>query len=436
MSLVTPIHLNTSCILNVPLQNYDKDFSFYVNSEEFKTSHLIAELLSPTICKARSKDPSFNTFTINTQYRGDFSNILKLVNFHLNDLPSNEIPFLTEVIESLGNDCIELEETNNPAEITLNNVLNLLLLHEKFQNFYRRQFSEEINFASSHFYELCEGHDEEFSKLSPDTLMLILKNDSLQLISEDEFLKFANRMYSIDPKFVVVYEEVQFARVSSNVMKQFNAVFDAKDMTKGVLDALSKRLEQDVVQYPQLNENRNVINQQQAPNDDLGDIVVWNGIFNRLRRMAGGQIENLVHFTSSSIYNNDDKYRLQNVVLFDESDKFFCSMNKNNSWICFDLKDHRAVLTHYTIKSVKMPVNGKHPRSWVIEGSNDNMMWSTISDEKDCPYLNGQSLVHTFKVNGNCTTEFRYIRMRLTCLNWNNNDYLKIESFEIYGRLI
>lgn len=145
----------------------------------------------------------------------------------------------------------------------------------------------------------------------PNTLMFILRNYSLQLNSEDDFLKFANRMYSIDRKFVVVYEEVQFEEVSSDVMKQFIAVFNAKDMTQDVLAALSKRLERDVVQYPRLN----VIIQQQFPDDDLGDIVVWNGILNHIRTMACGQIENFVHFISSSVYHNDNKYRLQNVCV-------------------------------------------------------------------------------------------------------------------------
>lgn len=55
------IQLKTTSILNVSLQSYEKDFSFLVNGEEFKTSRIISDLLSPKICQLH-KDQNCKTY--------------------------------------------------------------------------------------------------------------------------------------------------------------------------------------------------------------------------------------------------------------------------------------------------------------------------------------------------------------------------------------
>lgn len=46
---IDQFQLLTSSILNIPLQDYEKKFTFIVNGQKFKTSIFIAELLSPVI---------------------------------------------------------------------------------------------------------------------------------------------------------------------------------------------------------------------------------------------------------------------------------------------------------------------------------------------------------------------------------------------------
>lgn len=50
MSKLIKAHLKQSSILNVPFQKYEKDFTFVVNGEEFKTNRFISDLLSPVLC--------------------------------------------------------------------------------------------------------------------------------------------------------------------------------------------------------------------------------------------------------------------------------------------------------------------------------------------------------------------------------------------------
>lgn len=55
------IQLQIKAMSEIPIQN---DFTFIVNNQEFKTNKIIADLLSPKICKNHMVDPTFDTFAI------------------------------------------------------------------------------------------------------------------------------------------------------------------------------------------------------------------------------------------------------------------------------------------------------------------------------------------------------------------------------------
>lgn len=88
------IKLKESNILTVPIQTFESDFTFIVNGEEFKTNRLETDLISSKICRTHAIDPLFNTYEINTQYRGNFSKILGLINFESNEINDDELPFI------------------------------------------------------------------------------------------------------------------------------------------------------------------------------------------------------------------------------------------------------------------------------------------------------------------------------------------------------
>ena len=125
--------LKTKSIINVPLCQCDDDFYFIVNGKEFKTNRIISDLLSPKICQIHRIDPTINSFTITTQQDGDFSNILKLVDFENHEIADNEFYFISEVIEALENEFIIVDMKHQ--EMTENNVLDLLQEHLKFKTF-------------------------------------------------------------------------------------------------------------------------------------------------------------------------------------------------------------------------------------------------------------------------------------------------------------
>ena len=443
MSKTRLASLNPTSILAVPLQAYGDDFTFIVNGNEFKTSCLISDLLSPIICQHHTSDPTFDTFVINTKKRGDFSHILNLVNFEPTYIPLNEISFFSEVMKILGNKSIDYpEDTTN---ITVDNVLTFLDIHQNDENFNLQHFSKEIDFASSHFFEICETQEEEMKNLSISTLFQILSNDHLRLKSEDQLLNFINKLYSNNSKYSILYETVLFSNISSEMMKTYIAQFDPNDMTGGIWKKLSKRLCQKI--ELSLEEADDEISEEILKNryDELSkaavgvlyeynDDKIFNGIFNHFQEETASQIESKVNFTSSSVYSS--KFQPSNVALFGNKSKYFYSDDIKSSWICFDFKDHRVIPTHYTIRSPNWDTNSSHPKSWVIEASNDNKSWKIIDKQENCSILNQARAVHTFELNQPKSKEFKFIRMRSIGPDWWGHNYLALESFEIYGRLI
>ena len=135
------------------------DFSFIVNNKKFKTTRLIADLISPTISKLHLIDPTINNFTIKTNKQGDFLNILNLVDFQKKQISEKEFPFFFEVAEILGNESFEYQIEQENIEINSNNVFTLINKHEKYQKIYYEFYSKEVDFISSHFYELCEDKE-------------------------------------------------------------------------------------------------------------------------------------------------------------------------------------------------------------------------------------------------------------------------------------
>ena len=423
------MQLKYSCISNVPLSVYGEDFSFIVNGEEFKTSMLISDLLSPKICQIQSNDPTFCVFYIDTQSKGNFSNILNLLNFNQNPIPENELPFVLEVIKIIGNESIEYHDQSKPIEITVDNVFSLIQQHEDFPSFYFKRLSDEIDFISSHFSEICEDHIEELKTLHLETLMRILSNSKLQLLNEDQLLTFVNSLYSENSMYSILYEYVYFINSSAEVIAAFVDVYDVNDISAATWARICRRLKQEV--QPEMQEERYKL---KGINFEYSEGNHFSGILNHLKNKSSGNISNAVNFSASSIYSDCVP---QNLVLYDDQSKFFHTHDKSGSWVCLDFKELRVCPTKYSIRTdPRYGENNYHLKSWVIQVSNDNNSWKTIDEQKDCPHLNGQGLVYTFTIKNKMDETYQYIRLLQTGTNWHNDNYLIFGSFEIFGRLI
>lgn len=246
------MQLRTTSILNIPLNSYG-EFCFIVNGEKYSTSRIISDLLSQKICQIHACDPTFNEFSFNTTNEGDFSNILKLLNFQPNVIPDNEVPFISEVFEILGNDSIIFDKRS--SKITQDNVIELIEKHQKFPIFYAKSLFNEINFASSNFFRILTSKEEELKKLDFDILERIVNNPRIVLKDEDQLLDFINHFYSSDSKYSPLYECVLFQNVELYAINEFLDIYDIDDMTSQTWKAVSNRLKQKIDKIPTKNKS-------------------------------------------------------------------------------------------------------------------------------------------------------------------------------------
>lgn len=422
------IQLQTSSVLNIPLQTYEENFIFIVNNEEFRTSRLISQLLSPKISLHHKNDPTLDKYIINTKSHGDFTKIIDLVNFQSKSISDNELPFFIEILEQLGTDSIKISNFNQTDKLTNDNIFKKIKMTEKIAF---KINDELIEYISSHFFELCSNHESELKNLDLDTLVRIVNHPKLTLINEDQLVNFINSMYSKEREYSILYEAVLFSNLVNFTISEFVNIFDINDINSQIWRNISQRLEKEIKSDEKDEKTRykgyKINGQIFSPEDD----DIFNGIIQYLQTKCNWDAK--INVTSSSVNGN---YFPSNVTKYEDRNKWFHSQSQPNNWICFDFKEKKVMPTSYKIRSSLYSANSYNPKSWNIEGSNDNANWDILSEEKDSPLLNGKHIVHLFSITQSNNKSYRYIRMKLTGPDWCYFNYFMLDSFEIYGQLI
>lgn len=430
MNKTSQIQLKLESVLDLPIEIYDKDFTFIVNGEEYKTNRIIADLLSPTISNIHLTDPTINEFIITTQQKGNFSHYLNLINFKQFEIPEEEMQFIFEIIDILGCKSITICEPFDNTEITKDNIFDRISYHSRFSNFYSKSLKDDVDYISSHFFEICQNQKDQLLQLSVSTLQLIIANPKLLLHSEDQLIDCINELYQKNPDYSILYGYVNFYYVSSSKISDFLAIYDFNDITRETWKNLSLRLKQNISVSIKGNDRYCPTELQFPYQEEKG----FNGIINYLKSISKDKIFDKIEIKSSSVL--EGKRPPQNVIIYDNKNKDFSTKNEENSWISFDFKNYTIIPTNYTIQSFPRGSNGyAHPKSWVIEGSNDNKNWEIINEQTNSPALNGESVVHTFTVQKMYQKAYRYLKMRITGPNWGDLATLCFSAIEFYGTL-
>jgi hypothetical protein len=145
-------------------------------------------------------------------------------------------------------------------------------------------------------------------------------------------------------------------------------------------------------------------------------------------------VHNVVEITANRRYNTNMSYAEQNVADF-TIHSLFHSANEPNQWICYDFKEMSVIPTHYSIESnYDGRVNGHNLKSWVIEGSCDQIVWVPLDIQESNNDLNDRGVVRSFEMIR--SVRCKLIRLRQTGKNHGGNDYLVISSFEVFGSLV
>ena len=423
------IKLQDSSILHVPLDKYPKDFLFIVNGEEYHTSFIFADLLSPKISKIHYSDPTMSTYLINTETKGDFNRFINLQNFKELNLNENDLPFFSEIIQELETDSFNIEIPT--PKLTIDNIFEQFNKHFLSPLFYSKQYESEIDFISSNFPEILKQHKQNLSNLPIEVLQDIFQNNNLQLDTEDELLEFINEVYKQGTETSILYSYVYFSNVEINSIDTFLNIFNICDLTSEVWNSISNRLRREIVKNEELKVKRYRKGQKSKSKDkkreEFLSFPYLNREFEGILNSFKSNIDSEVKPTSSSSFDGTPSY-----ILSDDT-SYLGTSNKPNSWVCFEFVKRRIIPTHYTIRSIYY--SSYHLRSWIVEGSEDGREWEKLDEQKDCSLLNGANIVHTFPVSNNEEHEFKFIRISTSGKNWGNTDALYMSRIEFYGQI-
>jgi hypothetical protein len=154
-----------------------------------------------------------------------------------------------------------------------------------------------------------------------------------------------------------------------------------------------------------------------------------NGIIAHLTRIHGGNVhaKGIVNVSASATHS---RYAAQNAVDLDQQN-YFHSVIEPHQWLCYDFKDLRVQITHYSIAA---HTSNLFLRSWVVEGSNDGSAWITLDERKDNSDAHASHPIATFKVTRDMSS--RYVRLRQTGKCGEGSDCLVLFGFEVFGVLV
>lgn len=127
-------------------------------------------------------------------------------------------------------------------------LVNYLQTHERFGQLYEGKIEEEVEYISSHFFELCEGYKDDLKALKNETLERIISHSQLKLKNEDQLVKFINFLYTtageVKSEYSKLYGYVIFTNVSSSAIGEFLDEIGKDDLTEEAWNSISHRLRQ------------------------------------------------------------------------------------------------------------------------------------------------------------------------------------------------
>jgi hypothetical protein len=150
-----------------------------------------------------------------------------------------------------------------------------------------------------------------------------------------------------------------------------------------------------------------------------------DGIISYLTTKHRGNLQEKGLVTISSKSVSDTAKHVLSVNTLHSGVVYFYSKNEPGQWVCWDFREMRIRLTHYTIGSHAL-------KSWVVEGSLDGRSWTEIDRQTDNQDFNH---THTGSFAVSNPVEFRFIRLTQTDTDHNGRDTLTLCVAEFFGTL-
>ena len=415
--------LTSRGLANIYAYPFEKDFTFKVGGHNYALPKILAFFISPKIAQASIADPFINEFEINADdsyYQ--FNLIMRLLSGDSINITESNAHYLLDVGNQLQNqDLIDLILSFISTPLTVQNAS--FRLQQKIS--FHGDTSSEINFIASHFSEMDE---ENLKQMDTDTLYLILQSPDLSISSESSLFQFIIKLIAERGNSAKrLLESIFYESLLDSDIEQLWTIISHNEITRPMWASLERRLAHQSLSSEILTKRYSQKIIRLFFKSDPFD-----GICNYLTQKAGGNIheKGVIRLSASGTSNNSFER-----VLNYQWNGYWASNNSPNSYLRFDFKDYTVQLNGYSLRARDEPQGGGHPKSWVIEGSNDGKTWTTLNSQQNSDAINGRRQVHTFKLP-NLTLPYRYLQMRLTDRNHRGDNFFNITNIEFFGELI
>jgi hypothetical protein len=404
---------------NIVWSNYEQDFEFEVCDEHYFCPSFVAEFLSPHISKVRRSDCTLRKFVFSTHNSSNcFSKFLSL-GF------GNSVLFTSDEYSIVELLCLELanveiyEQLSTIVEVSLTaeNVISRLKTFELIGSSSER----EIEFVASHLMSIDLS---SLFELNDSLLSQIFEHPSLRLQSEDWLYERIVEEISTDCKHFWLLEFVGYEYLSKSSIESFFDLISKSFyfLTPSIWNSLRSRFlsGSSILSSPRIPE-QHFIFRSDSP---------FDGLISFLTQQHHGNVHDhgIVSVTSSNVYSD----RIAKHVVDFKSSLYCQTANARNSWICYNLKDKRMNVSHYSLRS-RPDYDGYHPMNWMLEGSMDGQNWIELDRRDNCRELVGLNRSATFSVSRRAF--FQQIRLRQHGKDSNGYDFLTVNAFELFGDL-
>jgi hypothetical protein len=285
----------------------------------------------------------------------------------------------------------------------------------------RLPWPAEAKFVALRFGELDAA---DLRRLGAEVLDVVLSLEGRDSANEGFLLQFLLDSGPEDAALLMRHLRAQY--LSREAIAAFEARF-TKPVDPGLASAMWVAIRDRLV----VTTPRRELN---CPMQDASKIQT--GIISHLTREHGGNVheQGIVTITSKSVADGHPAPTPQRVADL-ASGESFRSDNVKGQWICWDFRDSRVRVTHYTIGAIAL-------LSWIVEGSMDGWNWTELDRQQVRWDWDAGIAPDVFFDTGYITAAIstvarvRFIRLTQMAMNANGDDHLTVDSVEFFGTLL
>jgi hypothetical protein len=381
------------------------------------------------------------------------------------------VEFLTKFSLSVVKVCLDLKSNQERLSEIERNIQSTIEIHRESLSTLQSNFehvTEHLSVIEREFRELMATSESDILRIESHStsfenhIMNNVDNMSNGLNSiierenrnEQNLISIRERVNVVESEIGILRSELQTLHgLSDDVVQLQNALNSVRTDTQSTemrfSNEFTARLNNQEIELRRLSESVRNLNPPEIvggfrASDSIqifvpGSSPLSEGIISYLTRQCGGNVcdHQCIHAFSESVHS--PPHQPKNVVDF-LTDTHFCSKNHPNQSIGYDFKYNQRIRpTHYAIRSVVgWRQNQEHPKSWVIEVTNDRWnenSWIEIDRCENNHELNEPGIVQTFPISHPPNSEFRFIRLRQIDINHASTHYLGMTAFELFGQL-